>query len=77
MWIFKRLRRKNEERIEERILLETRIEELENILCPAEAHEWQCVSESYHIVDGYGTGVLDRRYVCKRCLRAKVETEWM
>ena len=71
--MFKWRKRKNEECI----LLRVRIKELENILCPAEVHDWQKVSESYRVIDGYGTGVFDRRYVCKRCLRAREETELM
>jgi hypothetical protein len=65
----------NRRRTELELLLRVRIKELENILCPGELHDWQRVSENHIIVDGYGTEIYVRRYVCKRCLRADERTE--
>ena len=58
-------------RIAEReLLFKTRIKELENIICPAEQHDYAVASEEIHIIDGHGTMLYSRRYVCKRCLKA-------
>lgn len=62
-------------RNERELLLRARIKELENILCPGELHDWRRVSENHIIVDGYGTDIYVRRYVCKRCLLAQERTE--
>lgn len=62
-------------RNERELLLKMRIKELENIICPAELHDWQRVSENHIVVDGYGTEIYVRRYVCKRCLQADERTE--
>ena len=52
-----------------------RIKELENIICPAEQHDFVMASETMHIIDGYGTTIYDRRYVCKRCLKQMNKTD--
>lgn len=56
-------------------LLKCRIKELENIICPAEQHDFVVVDEKMDIIDGYGSAVYHRRYVCKRCLKAVEKTE--
>lgn len=56
--------------------LELRIKELENIICPAEQHDYALVDETMHVVDGYGTTVFSRRSVCKRCLKVKERNEY-
>jgi hypothetical protein len=58
------------------ITLKARIKELENILCPAEQHDFALADETMHVVDGYGTTVFSRRYVCKRCLKEKERDEF-
>ena len=52
------------------LIFKARIKELENILCPAEQHDYAIASEEMHIIDGHGTAIYSRRYVCKRCLKA-------
>ena len=54
-----------------------RIKELENIICPAEQHDYVMASEEMHIIDGHGTVIYDRRYVCKRCLKQMYKTEYI
>lgn len=54
-----------------------RIKELENIICPAEQHDFVMASETMHIIDGYGTTIYDRRYVCKRCLKQMNKTDYI
>lgn len=56
--------------------LKFRIKELENIICPAEQHDYALADETIHVVDGHGTTVFSRRYVCKRCLKAKERDEY-
>lgn len=56
---------------------QARIEALENILCPAEQHDYAVASEEMHIIDGYGTIIYSRRYVCKRCLKAMERNEYV
>lgn len=56
--------------------LKSRIKELENILCPAEQHDFALVDKTVHVIDGYGTTVSSCRYVCKRCLKAKERDEY-
>lgn len=62
---------------ERELLFKTRIKELENILCPAEQHEYAVAGEEMHIIDGYGTVIYSRRYVCKRCLKAIERDEYV
>lgn len=55
-------------RLREKVLVqEARIKELEEILCPCEAHEW--VNIGFHFVGGTGRGDELTVYhkVCKRC----------
>lgn len=52
----------------------TRIKELENIICPAEQHSFVMVDEELCITDSYGTTYRTRRYVCKKCLK-EIEKE--
>ena len=54
---------------EREFLFKARIKELENILCPAEQHDYAVADEEMHIIDGCGTAIYSRRYVCKRCLK--------
>ena len=63
-------------RAERELLLKARIKELENILCPGELHDWQLVSERFDVIDGYGSLINRRRYVCKRCLLARERTDF-
>lgn len=67
---------KKKRQIEREMLWKARIKELENILCPGEIHDFQKVSETMHLVDGRGTTIYERRYVCKRCLRAIERDEY-
>ena len=55
---------------ERELLFKARIKELENILCPAEQHDYAIAVEESHCLDGRGTMLYSRRYVCKRCLKA-------
>lgn len=57
-------------RIERETLLKARIKELENIICPAELHDFQEVDKWMSAVDGIGTVECTKRFVCKRCLKA-------
>lgn len=65
----KRLEREN-------LLLKARINELENLLCPGESHEYKKVHEEWHSIDGHGTLVYDRRYVCQRCFNVMERREF-
>lgn len=56
----------------ENIQLQNRIEELEQLLCPAEQHDFVKISTRY-TYNGHYT-VTHNRYKCKRCLKVKVET---
>lgn len=67
MWIN---RSRLDELAERELLFEARIKELENIICPAEQHDYAIVSEKASVIGGYGTTIYDRRYVCKKCLKA-------
>ena len=61
---------------EENIRLQNRIKELEQLLCPAEQHDFIKVSRTTHIIDAYGSALHDDRYVCRRCLKAKIEVDY-
>ena len=52
------------------LLYKARIKELENVICPGEQHDYALVDETQTFRD-YGVIVYHRRYVCKRCLKAK------
>jgi hypothetical protein len=56
--------------------LKARIKELENILCPAEQHDFALVDKTMHVVDAHGTTAFSCRYVCKRCLKVKERDEF-
>ena len=51
-----------------------RIKELENIICPGEQHDYALVDET-QVLRENGVFVYHRRYVCKRCLKAKEESD--
>lgn len=56
--------------------LRCRIKQLENIICPAEQHDFVVVSEWYESID-FGTvtdAELHRKLMCKRCFTEKVVT---
>ena len=59
------------------MLFKTRIKELENIICPAEQHDFIKVDEEAYIIDGYGSTIFTRRYVCKRCLKEVEKDEYV
>lgn len=63
--------------VERELLFKARIKELENILCPAERHDYAVAGEEMHIIDGHGTTIYSRRYVCKRCLKAIERDEYV
>ena len=54
---------------ERELLLEARIKELENLLCPAEQHDYVKVNELEHLVGSHGSTVLHQTFVCRRCLK--------
>lgn len=56
--------------------LKHRIRELENILCPAEQHDFVLSAEAAYVVDSHGTKILSRRYVCRRCLKVNEREEY-
>lgn len=58
------------------VQLQNRIKELEQLLCPAEQHDFVKVHRTTHIIDAYGSALHDDKYVCKRCLKAKIETNY-
>lgn len=60
---------------EENLQLLNRIKELEQLLCPAEQHDFVKVDRTTYVV-GYGSELHDDRYVCKRCLKTKIEVEF-
>lgn len=53
--------------IEREATLQARIRQLEHIICPGEQHEYCMTVENEHLIDGTGTILYTRRYVCKRC----------
>lgn len=59
---------------ERELLYKTRIKELENVICPGEQHDYALVDET-KVLREYGVFVFHRRYVCKRCLKAKEESD--
>jgi hypothetical protein len=59
---------------ERELLYKTRIKELENVICPGEQHDYALVNETPTFKE-YGIIVYHRRYVCKRCLKAKEESD--
>ena len=63
------MRRADREKI---MVLQFRIKELEQILCPGENHEWKHVSSTFEY-DGVGESRDIKRYVCQRCLKARKE----
>lgn len=56
--------------------LKARIKELENIICSAEQHDFVLVDETMHVIDGHGSTIFSRRYVCKKCLKVKERDEF-
>lgn len=58
------------------LLLQARIKELENILCPAEQHDWREVSSTMHLLDSQGTTICTKRLVCRRCYKSIEQDEW-
>lgn len=63
-------RRKKREQHE--ILLRARIKELENLLCPAEQHDFVAVNTRFQTA-GIGDVQMIKRWVCRRCLLTKEE----
>ena len=59
---------------ERELLYKARIKELENVICPGEQHDYALVDET-KVLKEYGVFVFHRRYVCKRCLKAKEESD--
>ena len=57
--------------------VDARIKELENIICPAEQHDFVVAGETMHIIDGFGTTIYERHYVCKRCLKRMTKNEYV
>lgn len=60
----------------ENMQLQNRIKELEQLLCPAEQHNFVKVGRTTYIIDEYGSALHDDRYVCSRCLKVKIETDY-
>lgn len=60
----------------ENMQLQYRIKELEQLLCPAEQHNFVKVSRTTYIIDAYGSTLHDDKYVCSRCLKVKTETDY-
>jgi hypothetical protein len=56
---------------------EARIKELENIICPAEQHGYVVAVEKSEVIDGHGTTLYHRRYVCKRCMKEIKRTDFI
>lgn len=54
-----------------------RIKELENIICPAEQHDYAVAEEKMDVIDGHGTTLFHRRYVCKRCLKKVISADFV
>ena len=71
MWISK------EKLLNRELFYKGRIKELENIICPAEQHDYAVVDEKMDVIDGYGSTVFHRRYVCKKCLKAVEKTDFI
>ena len=59
------------------LLLQARIKELENILCPAEQHDYHEVDKTRHIVDSYGTEIFTKKFICRRCYKRVEKESWM
>lgn len=59
---------------ERELLYKMRIKELENVICPGEQHDYALVDET-KVLKEYGVFVFHRRYVCKRCLKVKEESD--
>lgn len=59
---------------ERELLYKARIKELENVICPGEQHDYALVDET-KVLREYGVFVFHRRYVCKRCLKAREESD--
>lgn len=53
-----------------------RIKELENILCPGEQHAYAVVpEESIECIDPWGSVIMRKKYVCKRCFKVFIHSE--
>ena len=50
---------------------DARIKELENIICPAEQHDFVQLSEERTLFNGYGTEYVYRSFICKKCLKKR------
>ena len=57
--------------------LMSRIKELENLLCPAEQHDYHMVDEVEHVMYAAGLAEIEytRVYVCKKCFKRKTTSE--
>ena len=57
--------------------LMSRIKELENLLCPAEQHDYHMVDEVEHVMYAAGMAEIEytRVYVYKKCFKRKTTSE--
>ena len=62
--------------VEREAILRSRIRQLEHIICPGEQHEYCRAGEEIHVIDGHGTMIFTRRYVCKRCGKIEEREEY-
>ena len=60
------------------MLLEARIKELENLLCPADQHDYYVADTTAHLVPTSGTAEFQYTdvLVCKRCFKRKERTRY-
>ena len=60
------------------LLLEMRIKELENLLCPADQHDYCVAGTTAHLVPTSGTAEFQYTdvLVCKRCFKRKERTRY-
>lgn len=60
------------------MLLEARIKELENLLCPADQHDYRVADTTAHLVPSCGTAEFQYTdvLVCKRCFKRKEKTRY-
>ena len=56
--------------------VDARIKELENIICPAEQHDYALCSENTNMLS-FDVNICVKRYVCKRCLKEKITEDFV
>ena len=67
--------RKSKRRLEmDNIVLKVRVQTLENIICPANQHDWIKTSFSLEGGTGHGDETTVYHYQCKRCLKTITTT---